>query len=210
MLTPHYPQSNGHAEAPVKSVKHLIQKVVSSGNLGCDALDRGLLKFCNTPLPNKKKRTSVAPHPRSSPVFSLFLLPRSRQDFQGAVASQSWKMWPSDRRSSLRRHVSIRRTRLTSPTASARRCSLCLGLDYNELGHSRHCHRHQNVPQLPYQNVQRPYLVEEPPLPPPFHIVWRYPVSGGQSSLSRTFAVCSVSPLSRHQWHDRRSRHGVL
>ncbi|XP_045134076.1 uncharacterized protein K02A2.6-like [Portunus trituberculatus] len=38
--TPHYPQSNGHAESAVKAVKHFIQKVAPSGNIDCEAFDR--------------------------------------------------------------------------------------------------------------------------------------------------------------------------
>jgi len=49
MSTPHYPQSNGHAEAAVKSVKQLIWKVAPSGNLDCESFDRGLLELRNTP-----------------------------------------------------------------------------------------------------------------------------------------------------------------
>ena len=49
MSTPHYPQSNGHAESAVKSIKHLIMKVAPSGNLDCEAFDRGLLELRNTP-----------------------------------------------------------------------------------------------------------------------------------------------------------------
>ncbi|XP_076036799.1 uncharacterized protein LOC143022463 [Oratosquilla oratoria] len=49
MSTPHYPQSNGHAESAVKTVKYLIQKVAPSGNLDCEAFDRGLLELRNTP-----------------------------------------------------------------------------------------------------------------------------------------------------------------
>ncbi|XP_045135665.1 uncharacterized protein LOC123518729 [Portunus trituberculatus] len=48
MSTPHYPQSNSQAEAVVKSVKHLIQKVDPTGNLDCEAFDRGLLELHNT------------------------------------------------------------------------------------------------------------------------------------------------------------------
>ncbi|XP_045121980.1 uncharacterized protein K02A2.6-like [Portunus trituberculatus] len=49
MSSPHHPQSNGHAEAAVKSVKHLIQKTAPSGDIDCEAFDRGLLELRNTP-----------------------------------------------------------------------------------------------------------------------------------------------------------------
>ena len=45
--SPHYPQSNGHAEAAVKSVKHLILKTAPSGNIDCEEFDRGLLELWN-------------------------------------------------------------------------------------------------------------------------------------------------------------------
>ena len=48
MSSPHYPQSNGHAEAAVKAVKHLIMKVAPTGTLNED-FDRGLLELRNTP-----------------------------------------------------------------------------------------------------------------------------------------------------------------
>ncbi|KAG7155102.1 pol Retrovirus-related Pol polyprotein from transposon-like 4 [Homarus americanus] len=41
--------SNGHAEAAVKAVKHLILKVAPSGNIDCEAFDKGLLELRNTP-----------------------------------------------------------------------------------------------------------------------------------------------------------------
>ncbi|XP_050706255.1 uncharacterized protein LOC126991577 [Eriocheir sinensis] len=47
--SPNYPQSNGHAEAAVKAVKHLILKVAPSGNIDCEAFDKGLLELHNTP-----------------------------------------------------------------------------------------------------------------------------------------------------------------
>ncbi|MEL6606359.1 MAG: RNase H-like domain-containing protein, partial [Cyanobacteria bacterium J06614_10] len=49
ITSPHYPQSNGHAEAAVKAVKHLILKSAPSGNIDCEAFDRGLLEIRNTP-----------------------------------------------------------------------------------------------------------------------------------------------------------------
>ncbi|XP_064122523.1 uncharacterized protein LOC135226743 [Macrobrachium nipponense] len=48
-VTPHYPQSNGHAEAAVKKVKHFIRKVAPSGNIDTEDFDRGLLEIRNTP-----------------------------------------------------------------------------------------------------------------------------------------------------------------
>ncbi|XP_042883434.1 uncharacterized protein LOC122260295 [Penaeus japonicus] len=49
MSTPHYPQSNGHAEAAVKKVKYLILKTAPTGNIDNEAFDRGLLELRNTP-----------------------------------------------------------------------------------------------------------------------------------------------------------------
>ncbi|XP_064096382.1 uncharacterized protein LOC135208177 [Macrobrachium nipponense] len=71
ITSPHYPQSNGHAEA----VKHLIIKTAPSGNIDCEAFDRGLLELWNTPNPaghspaqilyGHPLRTCVPVHPRS-------------------------------------------------------------------------------------------------------------------------------------------------
>ena len=50
MSSPHYPQSNGHAEANVKSLKHLIEKTTSNGNIiDSDEFSKGLLELRNTP-----------------------------------------------------------------------------------------------------------------------------------------------------------------
>jgi len=45
--SPGYPQSNGHAEASVKAVKHLLAK--SGGKLKSPEFQEGLLEFRNTP-----------------------------------------------------------------------------------------------------------------------------------------------------------------
>lgn len=73
--SPHYPQSNGHAEAAVKAVKHLILKTAPTGNIDCEAFDRGLLELRNTPnhsgrspaqvLYGHPLRTCVPAHPQS-------------------------------------------------------------------------------------------------------------------------------------------------
>ena len=49
MSSPHYPQSNGHAEATVKAMKNLLKKSSQSGQLNSDLYLRGLLKWRNTP-----------------------------------------------------------------------------------------------------------------------------------------------------------------
>ena len=49
MSSPHYPQSNGHAEASVKAVKNLIHKTTTDGNLDTDGFQRALLEWRNTP-----------------------------------------------------------------------------------------------------------------------------------------------------------------
>ena len=75
ITSPHHPQSNGHAEAAVKSLKHLILKVAPSGNIRTEAFDRGLLEMRNTPnhsgrspaqiLFGHSLRTCVPAHPNS-------------------------------------------------------------------------------------------------------------------------------------------------
>ena len=47
--TPYYAQSNGHAEAAVKTVKHLIAKTTTNGSIDDERLHRGLLELRNTP-----------------------------------------------------------------------------------------------------------------------------------------------------------------
>ena len=69
LSTPYYPQSNGHAEAAVKLVKRLIQKVTKSGNLDCDAFARGLLEIRNTPRADGRSPAEVLyGHPLRSAV----------------------------------------------------------------------------------------------------------------------------------------------
>ncbi len=47
--TPHYPQSNGHAEAAVKAMKALVVKTECKGNLTSPSFAAGLLEWRNTP-----------------------------------------------------------------------------------------------------------------------------------------------------------------
>lgn len=75
ITSPHHPQSNGHAEAAVKSVKHLIMKVAPTGDIHEEHFHRGLLEVRNTPdhtgrspaqiLYGHPLRTCVPAHPVS-------------------------------------------------------------------------------------------------------------------------------------------------
>ena len=49
MSSPHYPQSNRHAEAAVKAMKTLITKTTQNGDLDVESFQRGLLEWRNTP-----------------------------------------------------------------------------------------------------------------------------------------------------------------
>ena len=49
MSSPHYPQSNSHAEASVKAMKSLIAKTTMNGDLDMDAFRQALMEWRNTP-----------------------------------------------------------------------------------------------------------------------------------------------------------------
>merc|ERR1711911_463789 len=49
MSSPHYPQSNGHAESAVKAMKRLVQKASPAGHLDNDIFNAALLEWRNSP-----------------------------------------------------------------------------------------------------------------------------------------------------------------
>lgn len=73
--SPHYPQSNGHAEVSVKIIKHLIMKSTKNGNLDTDEFTAALIEMRNTPRNNGLSpsqmlfgyplRSIIPIHPRS-------------------------------------------------------------------------------------------------------------------------------------------------
>lgn len=67
--SPYYPQSNGHAESSVKSVKHLIIKCTKNGNLDTDKFAMGLLELRNSPREDGQSPAQVVfGHPIRSVV----------------------------------------------------------------------------------------------------------------------------------------------
>ena len=75
MSSPYNPQSNGSAEAAVKTIKHLLQKVSKNGNLESDEFRDAVLEVRNTPgadglspaqkLYGRVLRTRLPTHPDS-------------------------------------------------------------------------------------------------------------------------------------------------
>ena len=49
MSSPHYPQSNGHAEASVKAMKALVKKYTVNGHLAEDDFYEAIMEFRNVP-----------------------------------------------------------------------------------------------------------------------------------------------------------------
>ncbi|XP_037073734.1 uncharacterized protein LOC119094929 [Pollicipes pollicipes] len=67
--TPHYPQSNGHAEAAVKAVKRLVQKTTAGGDLNTDDFTAGLQELRNTPRTDGRSPEQILyGHPLRSAV----------------------------------------------------------------------------------------------------------------------------------------------
>ena len=67
--TPHYPQSNGHAEVTVKAVKHLLAKCSESGDLDTDSFAMGMLELRNTPREDGRSPAQIVfGHPLRSNI----------------------------------------------------------------------------------------------------------------------------------------------
>ena len=98
--SPHYPQSNGHAEANVKKLKLLLRKTAPDGDINTAEFQQGLLKLRNTPDASGR-----------SPAQTLFgyqlrsILPTHHTSFAPEWSAASDRL---DQRTADRRDTAIR------------------------------------------------------------------------------------------------------
>jgi hypothetical protein len=57
--SPHYPKSNGHAEAAVKSVKAMVSKLTKNGALDLEEFEKALIEFRNSPRSDGRSPAEV-------------------------------------------------------------------------------------------------------------------------------------------------------
>ena len=81
LSTPHYAQSNGHAEVAVEAMKSLLAKTTQSGDIDYEELCEGLFEWLNTP---KAHGLSLAKVLYGSPLRSL--VPAKFKSY-----SETWK-----------------------------------------------------------------------------------------------------------------------
>ena len=69
MSSPGHPESNGHAEAAVKTVKKLVTAASQKGTLDDEQLDQGLLEIRNTPRADGRSPAQILfGHPVRTPL----------------------------------------------------------------------------------------------------------------------------------------------
>ena len=75
------PQSNGHAEAAVKGMKHLVAKTAENESLDCDDFSSGIIKWVDTPKAHGLSPTEIL---YSAPLRSIIpaKLKYFKQDWQ--------------------------------------------------------------------------------------------------------------------------------
>ena len=98
MSSPHYPQSNGKAEATVKSIKKLIhQPGQATMSTGRKKFCRFLLQYCNTP----SRKDSLPPAQKLLGHAMQDHLPAHRRSFTQEwqrASEQSDEIWESSQR----------------------------------------------------------------------------------------------------------------
>lgn len=158
----HQAQSNGNSESAVKSTKHLVMKVASSGNIDCEEFDRRLLELLvrNTPM-----------HAGRSLAQVLYGRPQRSCVLAHSVSFQEqWQARPEGchRRAAHRaRYIS---TRYDQYASSFPTCASTI------MSPSRtSCHGYQQAARLPGQTADWPSVVEKHTFPPSCHTHLRGP-----------------------------------
>ncbi|QQP39108.1 Uncharacterized protein FKW44_019885, partial [Caligus rogercresseyi] len=123
--SPHNPQSNGHAEATVKTIKHLLAKV--DGDIKDEAFSAGILELRNTPRADGCSpaqtlfgRSSSFTRPMPLALFHTQVQPKAEDAIKKRLENAAKAKMYYDRSTRVRKHLSAGDKVLVQDTSTKR------------------------------------------------------------------------------------------